>query len=81
MTVTEQFERKSDAIAACKAAGYTVDDGVGRSGDFPNGSRLYFSKPDSPRNQYGAPLQSAIVSYVSGAWRFTAFVFDAGVGQ
>jgi hypothetical protein len=65
--------RKQQAINEVRAKGYTVKDGEGESGDHGYGSRLYFSKPDSPRNRYNVPLVTAVVSKVGRDWLTSYF--------
>lgn len=62
------FAKKTQAIAAVKAQGYTHHEGTGESGDHGYGSREYFSKPGCARNTWGAALDTADVSKVGRVW-------------
>ena len=59
---------KSAARAAVKAAGFTVLDGVSSSGDYAHGSREYYARPNAPKNQYGATMETVSISKLPGCW-------------
>lgn len=62
-----EFKSKPAAVKYVESLGYVYHD-KGFSGDGGYGSRLYFKKPNTPVNQYGAPLQTATVSKVGRSW-------------
>lgn len=70
---------KKSCIAAAKAAGYTVvatshsEDGKGRSGDYAHGSRLYFAKPNSVRNDFGIEMEHCTCSRLKMGWALSTF--------
>jgi len=62
------FKTKTQARNAVIALGCNVLDGLGQSGDYAYGSREYYSKPNSPRNDYGASMDHAEISKLPGHW-------------
>lgn len=73
MNIGITYKTKSAAIKAVKAAGYTVHVDTSSSGDYAYGSREYFAKPDSKKNEYGFPLSHATVSKLPGVWVISVF--------
>lgn len=65
---------KAQALKAAAARGFTKFDGASENGDNGPGSRLYYSRPDSPLNQYGAPLVYAQINRTRGkCWSVSYF--------
>lgn len=73
MTI-QMYSSKALALRAVKALGYTVRDSISSSGDWGYGSRVYYRKPDSAKNQFGAYVDVASVSKVtSNKWGVSTF--------
>jgi len=62
---------KSEILKALKALGYIIHYDTSRNGDCAEGSRLYFAKISSVKNEFGCYQNGvAIANRDRGGWSF-----------
>lgn len=62
------YSSRKEAQAALMSMGYTEFEGLSQCGDYGQGSREYWSKPNSPKNDYGVPTEQRSISRLGNFW-------------